>query len=412
MRCMLTKNGLVLKMTPDLRKQLTVTPVVSVGFPKKFKVFLEDTKGNACIPQYFCESTKDFRTDPETITKEFKGALRDYQQEALDRFFENTKTGGVLSLGCGLGKTCVALAIACRLGLKTLVLVHKEFLANQWRERIREFVPDASIGLIQGPAFDIHNKDFVIGMIQTICQENPRDFTSFGLLIVDEAHHIGAPVFSQCLFKVCTKYTLGLTATPERADGLTRLLYWFLGPEFYRLENKQHATVHVHKHDPVNPPAGIVDLITWLCDLPKRNELIVDIINKCQGRKVLVLSDRRLHCEFLQKQIPYSALYMGGMSREVLEAAEKNSVIIGTYSLANEGLDIPDLDTLIMATPKSAIKQTVGRILRGCSKNPPVVHDIQDSCLYGMWHKRKLVYEELGFTIRTLPGMPKQIWQI
>jgi superfamily II DNA or RNA helicase len=411
---MLSRNGLVIPVNKEIKKQLTVQAVPN-GFcgirPKSFKVYREDGD-RICVPQYFGEGIqKDIRTEPATIACDFRGELRDYQMEAVQKFFQ-TPTGGVLSLGCGLGKTCTALAIAARLGLRTMVIVHKEFLADQWRDRIRQFIPSASIGLVQGGTLDIE-KDIVIGMIQTLCQRDfePTTFDKIGFLVIDEAHHIGAPAFSQCMFRICTKYTLGLTATPERLDGLTRLLYWFLGPEFYRLEISQKATVIPYTYkDKVRTGVPMANIINEMVEDSERNKIILDIINKCQGRKVLVLSDRRAHCEFLNNNVPYSSLYMGGMSREELEQSARASVIIGTFSQAHEGLDIPDLDTLILATPKSSVKQAVGRILRGGSKNPPVIHDIRDTSMYGMWQKRRTTYYESGFTIQDHSEMPTKKW--
>jgi superfamily II DNA or RNA helicase len=409
---MLTRNGLVIPTNKEIKKQLTVQAIpngfIGVRSPS-FKVYRED-RDRICIPQYFCSDVqKDIRSEPASITCDFRGTLRDYQVEAVDKFFQ-TPTGGVLSLGCGLGKTCTALAIAARLGLRTMVVVHKEFLADQWRDRIRQFLPGASIGLVQGPIIDTE-KDIIIGMIQTLCQRDfePATFDKIGFLVVDEAHHIGAPAFSQCMFRLCTRYTLGLTATPERLDGLTRLLYWFLGPEFYRLEISQKATVYPHTFK-IDSTEQLVGMITEFIDNDERNQLILKIVAGCQGRKVLVLSDRRAHCEWLHKNIKYSSLYMGGMSREELERSEKSDVIIGTFSQAHEGLDIPDLDTLILATPKSSVKQAVGRILRGKSRNPPVIHDIRDTCMFGMWQKRRTVYLELGFCIKDHPEMQAKKW--
>ena len=140
----------------------------------------------------------------------------------------------------GLGKTVCALALAARFKRRTLIVVHKGFLADQWVERIGQFCPGSTIGRIQQDDFQIEN-DFVVAMIQTLCVRPwaPGTFDSFGTLIVDEAHHIAAQAFSQSMFLMRPKFTIGLTATPERKDGLTRLLYWFMGPEFYRLQRRE-----------------------------------------------------------------------------------------------------------------------------------------------------------------------------
>lgn len=413
---MLSRTGYIVPESPNLKAELTVRAVENaVGIrPPSFKVFRAD-KGKMCIPRYYGEQTfgkaKDFRPEPHKSNILFNGRLRDFQTEAHKSFMAS-ESGGVLSVYCGGGKTTIALAIAASLKLRVLIIVHKEFLANQWRERIHQFCPGATVGLVQGDKCELEH-DFVIGMIQTMCQRTHPigTFDSIGLLIVDEAHHIGAPAFSQFMFKLCPKYTLGLTATPERKDGLTRLLYWFLGPEFFKLEREDQEHVKVNKIDftcdefrkgvPVNKigQISIVEMINILVDIPSRNNVLIDIINQCKKRKILLLTDRRSHCFELKEAIDGSALYIGGMSEKDLELSSQSNVIIATFSQAHEGLDIPSLDTVILATPHSDVKQAVGRILRGGNKNPPLIYDIVDnwSVLHGMWKKRLAMYTKSGF---------------
>jgi superfamily II DNA or RNA helicase len=310
-----------------------------------------------------------------------------------------------------------------------MIVVHKEFLANQWVEKIKEFCPEASIGRVQGDQFDIE-KDFVIAMIQTMCMREfeTKAFDSIGLLVVDEAHHIGAPAFSQFMFKICPKYTLGLTATPERKDGLTRLLYWFLGPEFFRIERTNQGTTKVvtlkYTCDAFKeaPPvtrfgklnmAGMINIVT---ELESRNALIVKTVEEALGnnRRVLVLSDRREHCFLLQNMIgPRAKLYIGGMKEDDLAESAKSPVVVATFQLAHEGLDIPVLDTVILTTPKSDIKQSIGRIMRETAGklNNPLIYDIVDhwSVFYSMYRKRCAVYREGGFETEGLgPPAPEE----
>ena len=112
--------------------------------------------------------------------------------------------GGIISVPCGYGKTVIALYIAAKLNLKTLVVVHKEFLVNQWKERIEQFIPDAEIGRIQSKIVKSQNKDIVIGMLQSISMIDYDDdlFNDFGLVIYDECHHLGAEVFSNIFVSI------------------------------------------------------------------------------------------------------------------------------------------------------------------------------------------------------------------
>jgi hypothetical protein len=414
-----------------IKKELTVRPIVNNEFgfpPPPFKVFKE-TQKNLCVPRFYASDRfgpldADTRPEPARCVFNFRGKLRDetFQNVALRKAIEVGH--GVLSLPCGYGKTTVALAIASRLGLRTMIVEHKEFLAHQWRERIQQFCPGATIGIVQQDKIQI-DCDFVIAMLQSLSlKEYTFDqFESIGTLFVDEAHHVCARVFSQSLFKLCPRHVFGLSATPERKDGLTRVLHWFLGPTFFSVERENQTQVQVFPVDfdcklfneppPCNKTGKIslVHMITDLVEHPERNQMIVNLIRKLlreePSRQILVLSDRRLHCQFLQSHFPdISGLYMGGMKEVDLNTTSTKKIIFGTFSQAHEGLDIPTLDTVILSTPKSDIKQSIGRILRetGGKKNTPKIFDVLDkwSLLYAMYQKRRRVYKEGGFIITGL----------
>jgi superfamily II DNA or RNA helicase len=252
-------------------------------------------------------------------------------------------------------------------------------------------------------------------MIQTLCsREFPvGTFDSIGLVIVDEAHHVGAPAFSQAMFAMCPKYTLGLTATPDRKDGLTRILYWFLGPCFYAKHRESSKNVRVvrarfmHPEFLRPPPVSrlgkvcLATMVNILVELPERNELLLEAIRDAAvNHHVLVLSDRRAHCEWLIGQLgPTSGLYMGGMKQELLDESAKKRIVVGTFSLAHEGLDIPTLSAIVLATPHSDVRQAVGRILR--KEGPKLVIDVVDawSVMNAMWRKRAKIYADSGFNL-------------
>lgn len=430
---MLTRNGyIVTDCDQSIKKELTVRAIENaLGIqPASFKVFRAVSGSRLAVPKYYGTerigpSIKDSRSPCAPAPNiSFSGVLRDRTCQntafsAGSRAFSE-KGGGVLSLPCGYGKSCMALAFSAHLKVRTMIVVHKEFLANQWCDKIKEFCPNATIGRVQGDIFDIE-KDFVVALIQTMSQrEFAQDaFDSIGFLVVDEAHHIGAPSFSQFMFKICPAYTLGLTATPERKDGLTRLLYWFLGPEFFRVNREHQKTTKVktlHYNDNAfkeSPPltrfgkinmAGMTTLVT---ELECRNNLIVETVERAVNdgkRKVLVLSDRREHCVYLYKRFGSTAgLYIGGLKESVLEEASKKSIVVATFQLAHEGLDIPSLDTVVLATPKSDIKQSIGRIMRETpgKLNDPLIFDVADkwSVFCAMYKKRCAVYKEGGFEI-------------
>ena len=434
----LTRSGVVISIEHkrEIASELTVRPVTNeaIGIPApSFKVFRVGPTKDAplLVPRYwalerFGPPSQDSRKPPVSCgSLNFVGKLRERQPEAFAagvKAFEE-HGGGVLSLAPGQGKTCMALAFAAHLKLRTLIVVHKEFLANQWRDRIQQFCPGATIGRIQQGICDT-DKDFVIAMIQTLCSRGEdalpsRTFDQFGFLIVDEAHHIGAAAFSQAMFRFCPKYTLGLTATPERKDGLTRILYWFLGPEFFRVQRENQKTTRVEVipyKDPAfkeSPPVtrfgkiNMAQMVTDVTDLPRRNEFIIKTARKAAegGRRVLILSDRREHCQFLMTNFgtELSGLYYGGLKEAQLDESSRKRIIIGTFAMAQEGLDIPVLDTIILASPKSDITQAIGRIMRETpgKLNNPLIYDIVDhwSVFHSMARKRMTIYKASGFEI-------------
>lgn len=425
----LTKHGyqIHLEDQSEIKKILTVRPDENaLGFQgAPFKLYRSTNKGSLLVPRYFGTNhfgppSKDTRGPPAPARIQFTGTLRaeTRQLEAFEKGKEAFRTvgGGVLSLAPGFGKTVLALAFSAHLKTRTLIVVHKEFLANQWKERIEHFCPGATIGRIQQDTFDT-DKDFVIAMIQTLCsrENGPEDFNSFGFLIVDEAHHIGASAFSQTMFKFCPKWSLGLTATPERKDGLTRVLYWFLGPEFFRVnrENQKQTKIETvwfdHPRFREAPPLtrfgkiNMAQMVTDVTEIQARNTVILGLIEGAlsQGRKILVLTDRREHCEFLFSKFDnqISGIYYGGLSETELGAASQKRIIFATFSMAQEGLDIPTLDTLVLATPHSDVTQAIGRIMRETpgKKNNPLIFDVADrwSVFQAMYRKRCVIYKSV-----------------
>lgn len=440
---MLTRGGFIVKkenLTEQdickLKNVLTVSPQIqgSGGFVNAdtFPVFRE-SKSRFRIPRYY--GIENFGNpvikipNGVPINVEFKGKLKEStnQDVAVDKALAHLSNfgGGILSLPTGFGKTCVSLYILSKLKLKTLIIVHKEFLMNQWIERIKQFLPEASIGIIQQNKKDIVGKDIVIGMLQSLAMKEyeSNTFETFGFTIIDETHHISSKVFSKALFNVCTKHMLGLSATPIRKDGLTKVLNWFIGDIFYSVERENQTSVNVNIHrfrceqyqnDPPLNKLGKISLATVINSLvliEERNELIYSLLLECveKKRKVILLSDRRNHCELLHDKIKTSkldytsGLYMGGMKQEQLDESEKCDIILATFSLAHEGLDIPSLDTLILATPKTDIVQSCGRILRETTgkKNNPLIIDICDmfASLPAQANKRKKYYTDSGFII-------------
>jgi superfamily II DNA or RNA helicase len=320
--------------------------------------------------------------------------------------------------------TVLSLNIISRLKKKTFIIVHKEFLMNQWIERIGQFLPKARVGKIQGPIIDIDDKDIVIGMLQSLSmKEYPSSiFERFGLTIIDEVHHISSEVFSNSLFKLVTKYMLGLSATMNRKDGTTKVFKMFLGDVIFKGKRDEAREVEVRgieyqvnddefnevKTDFRGKPAYST-MISKLCEYNRRSEFIlkilVDMLAENPNQQIMILGQYKnilkyLHDAISHRNIATVGYYVGGMKESSLKETEGKKIVIATYAMASEALDIKTLTTLIMVTPKTDIEQSVGRILREKHSSPIVVDIIDSHDLFkNQWRKRKTFYKKENYKI-------------
>jgi superfamily II DNA or RNA helicase len=295
---------------------------------------------------------------------------------------------------------------------------------NQWIERIQQFLPLAKIGKIQGQIKDIENQDIVLAMLQSLSMKDypASTFESFGLTIIDEVHHISSEVFSNSLFKLVTKYMLGLSATMNRKDGTTPVFKMFLGDVIFKSKRDNDRAVTVRgieyyvddddfnevKLDYRGKPQYST-MISKLCEYNRRSEFILkvlsDMLNENPNQQVMILAHNKnllkyLHDAVAHRNIATVGYYVGGMKESALKETESKKVVIATYAMAAEALDIKTLTTLIMATPKTDIEQSVGRILRE-KHSSPVVVDIVDShdLFKNQWRKRKTFYKKENYKI-------------
>ena len=418
-------NSLTIDERNKVKSDLTVSPLHTeyILKPVSYKIYSE-SKNNLYVPRFYKSFHKLVSLPPfAKIDVKFAGNLKEStcqisaSKAVLDKLASDT--GCLLSLPTGYGKTTVALHVISALGMKTLIVVHKEFLMNQWVDKIQQFLPNARVGKIQGSVMDVENKDVVVGMLQSLSsREYPGHvFADFGLTVIDETHHICARTFSRIFTKFNTAYVLGLSATLERKDGLTHVIHHFLGDVAFFTERKNQTKVVVKTvkiaHDipfPTNAlgKVNMSEAVTMLTSMTGRNTMLLSVLEEMDpGRKILVLSDRREHCkwlcDYLEKNNKNAGLYIGGMKAEELYQSEQKTIIIGTYALAHEGLDIPTLDCVVLATPKSNINQAVGRILRETpgKRFDPLIVDLMDiwGPFISQYQQRKRYYVETGFTL-------------
>ena len=332
--------------------------------------------------------------------------LYDYQENALNELIRSKN--GILEAPCGSGKTQIGLALIGELKQKALWLTHTKDLLMQSMSRAQQYY-DGDFGTITDGKVEI-GQDITFATVQTMTKLNLADYADeFNVIIVDECHKVaGTPTRLMQFYKVVTslnaRHKYGLSATLSRSDGLIKSTFATLGDIVFTIPEQDIGDKIIQaKH--VLIETGIPDteayleydgtlkhnkLIDYLITSSERNQLIVDKIQQNPARNVLLLSHRVSHLVTLSNMIenPKTFVVHGNVSKnerntiyDTIRQTQGN-VLLATYSLAKEGLDIPSLDMLILATPqkdKSTVVQSVGRIERNYENKPePIVYDLVD----------------------------------
>lgn len=354
--------------------------------------------------------------------------LRPYQRDALDAWLSAGRAGTVCA-PCGGGKTVIGLAAMAATPTPALVLVHTLDLARQWIGEARE-----KLGVEAGLVGDGKRKDtgrVTVATLQTLSRwpwwERAEWGRRYGLVICDECHHIPAVSFAEVLSTLPGKARLGLTATPERHDGLTEWVWWCCGPLVRRITQGELqalgavlAPVVRWVPSPWTAPdvAGWADIMADLAGDETRNRLLERlIVERVQaGRSVIVLADRVEHCYELARRV-CAAVGEGAAEALVGEVTPKRRTallerartgalrcVVAT-TVADEGLDLPRLDCVVLAAPSKnlgRVQQRVGRALRPMSgKGEPEVVDVVDAWgpCQGWARKRVGLYHQLGWRV-------------
>jgi superfamily II DNA or RNA helicase len=324
----------------------------------------------------------------------------------------------------------MAVAIAFRLGRRFMVVVDKEFLLDQWAGEMRSLIPGIRIGRFQANKAEVDPAEYdcTICMIQTIVQRQIPEsmLRTYAFTIFDECHHLGAKHFSKVLSKLQTKHMLGLSATPTRDDGLTKVFEWHLGPPVFwekRREADETVSVEVLRFTsddstytdvPTNFRGEVIlaRLLTQVVTCHARNVFVADRIKeliKEPARRILVLSERISHLEALEELLTPTGCvmgyYIGGMKTATRElAAESAQVLWATYAMASEAMNIKTLNCVVMASPRRKIEQSTGRILRQRPeerKVDPLIVDVIDvhGTLQRQSSQRIMYYKKCGYKI-------------
>ena len=378
---------------------------------------------------------KDKRKNELETNYQFKGKLNKKQEKAMNELLKyNT---GILCAATGFGKTVVSTQIISNLKMNTLIIVNRNNLLEQWKEKLSYFlnINKKEIGQI-GASKEKLNGKLDVATFQSLYKREDLDkiLNKYGLVIVDECHHVAAYSFEKVLKAVRSKYVYGLTATPTRKDGWHKIIYMQCGDIRVRISNKEIKQNKKMEHIVIvkrtnykyiateeNEKVKIPEILNDMSSNIFRNSLIVEDIKKCilEGRIPIVLTERVEHLKILKEKleklkIPV-VIYKGNMGKKktkevknILEEADTNKkprIILATSSSIGEGFDDSRLDTLFLTMPvswKGRIVQYVGRLHRKHEgKERVIVYDYLDNMkvLEKMYNRRIKGYKIAGYEI-------------
>jgi len=390
------------------------------------------------------------------IRVDFKGKLRPEQIPAAEALLAHNN--GVLSATTAFGKTVIAAYLIGQRKVNTLVLVHTQALLNQWKKALLEFLeineslPEllkkrgrkkerSLIGQLGGSKNNLSG--FVdIAIMQSLISGNEvREMVKdYGMVIVDECHHVSAVSFEQVLKEVNAKYVYGLTATPARQDGHQPIIHMQCGPICYQVDAKAQAEKRPFDHAVIPKfnsfAQPVTDEVPWKItdayaamqvDEERNNKIVEDVLSAvAEGRTPIVLTERydhaKLLAEILQEKSRNVVLLSGKGTtkekREILQGlsqipSDEPLILVATGRYVGEGFDLPRLDTLFLAMPvswKGTLAQYAGRLHRNYEgKEEVLIYDYVDiriPMLERMYHKRLSGYAAIGYTIRGDRSVP------
>ena len=427
------------------------------GTPKEIKLY-DEYEGNLYCPMGFFDKLfkfypvpKDY-TDysvevPIDITSNIK--LRDYQELAVPSV--GKYKCGIINIPVGLGKTELALDCVARYKQKTLWITHTGDLVKQAKERCEGKMVCKTSTITEGKCDT--SGDIVFATVQTLIkyvEEGKIPQNTFGMLIVDEVHHINAnpqsiQMFRSCIDYFAARYRIGLTATVHRADGLADCIKLIIGDIIYQIEKSGDQYVcryeneillrfpidkfqvpaqievietnyNLEDKDVYSANGGTIQFATLISDLAMnedRNKIIIDQLRKIEG-STLVLSDRVEQLKYLCSQVENGVQIDGGTPKKQREKALKDvdegkkKYLFASYNLAKEGLSLNILSNLVMATPVkdfAIVSQSIGRIQRPYEgKIVAKVYDFVDDVgmLMGFYTKRRSTYRKNNWKIENI----------
>lgn len=403
---------------------------------QRFFNFIEETSSEVIIPRGFigklvryCLASKieytfkDLRKKHPSINFQFNAQLRDYQHQVLDTIAK--KDFGVIVAPPGSGKTIVGLKIIADRSQPALIIVHRQQLVDQWMERIETFlgIPRHEIGRI-GQGKSKAGSKITIATIQSLAKERTKSeglkfSDSFGTIIVDECHHIPAKTYRESIAKLSCYYLYGLTATPFRKYNDGRIIFYHLGDIIFEIKptevaSYKQARIIIQNTDLFIPFNSKTDHFETLSKIlihdTARNNLILNAVVKelKQGRKVVLITERKEHIETLNQYLKqsYETVALSGddsatscNSKWKILKDGNFQALITTGQYFGEGSDLQNIATLFLVYPfafEGKLIQYIGRVQR--SELTPTIYDFRDikiDYLNKLFLKRNTYYRKI-----------------
>lgn len=396
------------------------------------------------LPRGVCPVSADDRRDAgAAIAVNCKIVPRPNQVEVFEKTVDFLKAGksGVVEAYTGWGKTVLGLFALAQVGVKTLIVTTKDDLFRYWRDEAKSLLglADDEVGEIRQDACEVKGKKVVVAMIHSLAIDGryPEWITDeFGLVIFDEVHRLPAEQFSKTAGMFPARLRLGLSATPERADGKELLVHAHIGPVRVRTEAQMMVPKVLRFHSnwkcPLVPRRDVLTGRSELIRLPhsggktgavlkrliqddERNQMLANLVftGWKKGRKLVFFSDMLDHLDTIRQMLLAMDLpmrqmspYVGGMKEKELDRAKGKPVLLATYNMMAEGTNIPWLDLGIMGTPRANVTQACGRIRREYEGKPePVWMDIvdNDSPVFAGYAKSRLRwYNKIGAVVKDM----------
>lgn len=374
------------------------------------------------IKNFFDENNAKYIIDDQRYIQKaqypkIKFILREEQNKAIKNILKNDCS--ICVAPPGFGKTLIGAKMIEQRGVNTLVIVNKNMLLEQWIERFVNYfeMDKKDIGFL-GKGKNKLNKKLDIATMQSL--KNSIDIIKdYSFVIVDECHHIPAYTFETIIKTFQGKYALGLSATPNRKDGLEKILFHQLGKISYehKAKKSKNNIVKVYKSEFVSENGNFSELLTQICNDINRNKLIVSLIKEHIKNKILILTDRVEHINILNDMLLEDNIIPlvihGGLNKkdqdEAMVKANDSKLIIATTSFFGEGIDFAHLDTIVFATPISfygRLIQYLGRVGRGGSDSIAIdILDNKHAMLNSSFVKRKEGYKQMHYKIKFMDGI-------